>query len=496
MSNRPKESELRTKTIGELSSMLRERRISSKELSEDYLRAIESEDRKLNCFVSRCPDIALEQAKVADVRLSSGREVTPLTGIPMALKDIFVTGGIPTTCGSKILKNHIPPYDGTAVAKLKKAGVVVLGKLNMDEFAMGSSNEFSAFGPVKNPWNHKYTPGGSSGGSAAAVAAGLSPASLGTDTGGSIRQPASFCGTVGLKPTYGRVSRYGIIAFASSLDQIGPITRDVTDCAILLSAIAGHDPKDATSSPQPVPNYQAALTGQVKGTTIGLPKEYFVSGVEPEVEALVRAAADKLAGLGAKIREVSLPHTRYAVPCYYIIAPAEASANLARYDGIRYGHRTPGAHDLFELYKRNRTEGFGSEVTLRIIIGTYVLSAGYYEAYYLKAQKVRTLIKDDFLKVFESCDAVLAPVSPTPPFRLGERTDDPVKMYLSDIFTIPVNLAGLPGMSLPCGISGEGLPVGMQLIGKPMDEACLLNIAYAYEQATEWHKKIPVGLEK
>jgi aspartyl-tRNA(Asn)/glutamyl-tRNA(Gln) amidotransferase subunit A len=472
--------------------MLHGREISALELTQDYLRAIELQDGAFNCFIARCPEIALEQAKAADKRLASGKEITPLTGIPVALKDIFVTEGIPTTCGSKILKKHIPPYDGTAVAKLKEAGTVLLGKLNMDEFAMGSSNEFSAFGPVKNPWNHKYTPGGSSGGSAAAVAAGLCPASLGTDTGGSVRQPASFCGTVGLKPTYGRISRYGIIAFASSLDQIGPITRDVTDCAILLQAIAGHDPKDATSSPAPVPDYKAALTGRVKGTTIGLPKEYFVSGVDPQVEAAVRAAAEKLGELGATVREVSLPHTPYAVPCYYIIAPAEASANLARYDGIRYGHRTPGVHDLFELYKRNRTEGFGPEVTLRIIIGTYVLSAGYYEAYYLKAQRVRTLIKDDFLKVFESCDAVLTPVSPTPPFKLGEKIDDPVKMYLSDIFTIPVNLAGLCGLSLPCGITKEGLPVGMQLIGKPMDEAGLLNIAYAYEQATEWHKKIPV----
>ena len=476
--------------------MLQGREISSLELTEDYLQAIESQDATLNCFVSRCPERALEQAKTADVRLSSGEHLTPLTGIPMALKDIFVTAGLPTTCGSKILMNHIPPYDGTAVAKLKEAGMVLMGKLNMDEFAMGSSNEFSAFGPTKNPWNQDYTPGGSSGGSAAAVAAGLAPASLGTDTGGSIRQPASFCGTVGLKPTYGRVSRYGIIAFASSLDQVGPITRDVTDCAMMLSAIAGHDPRDATSSPSPVPDYPAALTGQVKGATIGLPKEYFVSGVDPEVETAVRAAAAKLGELGATVREVSLPHTPYAVPCYYIIAPAEASANLARYDGIRYGHRIPGVNDLFELYKRDRTEGFGPEVTLRIIIGTYVLSAGYYEAYYLKAQKVRTLIKNDFLKVFESCDAILTPVSPTPPFKLGERIDDPVKMYLSDIFTIAVNLAGLPGISVPCGITKGGLPVGMQIIGPPMDEAGLLNIAYAYEQATEWHKKIPVGLER
>jgi aspartyl-tRNA(Asn)/glutamyl-tRNA(Gln) amidotransferase subunit A len=411
--------------------------------------------------------------------------------VPIALKDIFVTKGVETTCGSNILKGYIPPYDGTATAKLKGAGAVILGKLNMDEFAMGSSNEFSAFGAVKNPWNRKYTPGGSSGGSAATVAARLATLAYGTDTGGSIRQPASFCGIVGLKPTYGRVSRYGIVAFASSLDQLGPMTRDVRDCAVALQAVAGHDPRDSTSIPADTPDYAAGLTGKLKGLTIGLPKEYFVSGIDPEVEAAVKAAADVLKENGARVKEISLPHTKYAVACYYIVAPAEASANLARYDGIRYGLRAGGKMDLAELFEASRTEGFGPEVTLRIIVGTYVLSSGYYDAYYLKAQRVRTLIKDDFLEAFESCDALLAPVAPTPPFKLGEKTDDPIKMYLNDIFTIPVNLAGLPGLAIPCGFSKSGLPIGMQLIGKPLDEMTLLNIGYTYEQATDWHKRSP-----
>ncbi len=483
--------EICAKTMVELSSLLKRGETSSREVTQIYIDEIEKRDKDINSYITVCADEALAQADAADKRLSDGEDVTPLTGVPIALKDIFITKGIKTTCASKILGNYIPPYDGTATAKLRDAGAVMLGKLNMDEFAMGSSNEFSAFGAVKNPWNRDYTPGGSSGGSAAAVAAHLAAVSFGTDTGGSIRQPCSFCNLVGIKPTYGRVSRYGIIAFASSLDQLGPIARDVTDCAVALGAVAGFDPRDSTSIKAPVPNYEAALTGDVRKLTIGLPKEYFVSGIDPEVEDSVRKAASVLEKNGARIEEISLPHTKYAVSCYYIIAPAEASANLARYDGIRFGYRASKEKDLADLFEASRTQGFGPEVTLRIIIGTYVLSSGYYDAYYLKAQRVRTLIKKDFLDSFKKCDAVLAPVSPTPPFKLGERVDDPIKMYLSDIFTIPVNLAGLPGISVPCGFSKSNLPIGMQLIGKPLDEAMLLNIAYAYEQATDWHKKSP-----
>jgi len=483
--------ELCKKTMAELAALLAAGEVNSVDLTQAFLDEIVSRDSEINSYITASGDDALEEAKRADERIARGKGVTPFTGMPIALKDIFVTRGVETTCGSEILKGYIPPYDGTAVAKLKDAGAVILGKLNMDEFAMGSSNEFSAFGPVKNPWNNAYSPGGSSGGSAAAVAARLCACSYGTDTGGSIRQPAAFCGIVGLKPTYGRVSRYGIIAFASSLDQLGPMAKDVRDCAIALGAVAGYDPKDSTSIRADVPDYAAALTGGVKGLTIGLPKEYFVEGIDPEVEGAVRKAADVLKGAGAEVKEVSLPHTKYAVACYYIIAPAEASANLARYDGIRYGYRASGKMDLNELFGASRTEGFGPEVTLRIIVGTYVLSSGYYDAYYRKAQKVRTLIKRDFLSAFEGCDAILAPVTPTSPFKLGQNTDDPIKMYLNDIFTIPVNLAGLPGLSLPCGFTEGGLPIGMQLIGKPLDEATLLNVGYAYEQATDWHKRAP-----
>jgi aspartyl-tRNA(Asn)/glutamyl-tRNA(Gln) amidotransferase subunit A len=477
-------------TIHELSTLLANREISSSELTKYYLDRIDEVDGKIGAFITKCRDSALKAAKEADGRIARG-DMTPLTGIPMAIKDIFITKGIRTTCASKILENYIPPYDGTAVARLKGAGVVLTGKLNMDEFAMGASNEYSAFGPVKNPWNAAFTPGGSSGGSAAAVAAGFSPASLGTDTGGSIRLPASFCNVVGMKPTYGRVSRFGVVAFASSLDQVGPFARDVTDLAVMLGTIAGFDPNDSTSIDADVPDYPSLLNGGVKGLKLGMPKEYFVSGIEPNVEAAVKAAARQFEKLGAKIVEVSLPHTKYAVPCYYIIAPAEASSNLARYDGMRYGHRAKGTYDLTELFNRSRTEGFGPEVSLRIIVGTYVLSSGYYDAYYLKAQRARTLIKEDFLKAFKTCDAILAPVAATPPFKLGERTDDPVKMYLTDVYTAPVNLAGLPGMSVPCGFSKENLPIGLQIIGRPLDEATMLKIAYSYEQSTDWHKKAP-----
>jgi len=484
--------ELCKKGLYEISGLLQKKKISSKELTQEYLHEIEERDKSIGSFVTHCADDAMAAAKAADVRISKGLNLTPLTGVPIAIKDIFVTKGVRTTCCSRILADYIPPYDGTVVERLKAAGVVITGKLSMDEFAMGSSNEFSAFGPVKNPWDTRLTPGGSSGGSAAALAAGLTPVTLGTDTGGSVRQPAAFCGVVGLKPTYGRISRYGIIAFASSLDQVGPMARDVRDCATLLHAIAGHDPKDATSIPAPVPDYAKALTGDIKGKTIGIPREYFVEGIDPEIESAVRKASDELVKLGAKINQISLPHTKYSLACYYIIAPAEASANLARYDGIRYGHRAKDAAALGELFSKSRTEGFGPEVALRIVVGTYVLSSGYYDAYYLKAQKARTLIKKDFLDAFKGCDAILTPATPTPPFALGENMDDPIKMYLNDIFTIPVNLAGLPGISLPCGETRKGLPIGMQLIGKPLDEAQLMNIAYAYEQATEWHKKVPV----
>jgi aspartyl-tRNA(Asn)/glutamyl-tRNA(Gln) amidotransferase subunit A len=457
--------------------MLKKGEISSYELTRAYIDRIEKIDPKINSFILKTPDLALKQARAANDRIKKKENLTPLTGIPIALKDIFITKDVETTCGSKILKGYIPPYSGTAVQKLLDAGTVLLGKLNMDEFAMGSSNEHSAFGPVKNPWNSGFVPGGSSGGSTAAVAADLCAASLGTDTGGSVRQPSSCCSTVGLKPTYGRVSRYGIIAFASSLDQVGPITKDVTDSAIMMNAIAGHDSNDATSIDAPVPDYTKSLIADVKGLTIGVPKEYFVEGIDSEVSSAVRAAEDKFKELGANCIGISLPHTKYAVPTYYIIAPAECSANLARYDGIRFGHRSKEWEDLTDLYEKSRTQGFGPEVTLRIIVGTYVLSSGYYDAYYLKAQKVRTLIKQDFFAAFKKCDAILTPVMPTPPFKLGEKLEDPLTMYLSDIFTIPVNLAGLP--------------IGLQLIGKPLDEQTLIRIAFTYEQATDWHKKKP-----
>lgn len=479
------------RSIKELHKLLTSGEISSTELTKAYIDRIDKLDSKLNTYITRTNDLALEQAKKSDERFKKKEKITPLTGIPLALKDIFVTYNIPTTCGSKILNKYIPPYNGTVVKKLSDAGAVLLGKLNMDEFAMGSSNEYSAYGLVHNPWNPEITPGGSSGGSAAAVTAGLCAASLGTDTGGSVRQPASCCNIVGMKPTYGRISRYGIIAFASSLDQVGPMTRNVTDCAIMMNTVAGHDPQDATSLNEPVPDYTKSLTTDIKSLTLGIPKEYFIEGIESEVKEAVTKAIKKYEELGARCIEVSLPHTKYAVPSYYIIAPAEASANLARYDGVRYGHQAAKWNDLKDLYEKSRTEGFGPETTLRIIMGTYVLSSGYYEAYYLKAQKVRTLIKQDFFKAYKKCDALLTPVMPTPPFKLGERLEDPLKMYLADIFTIPVNLAGLGGITVPCGFTKSGLPIGMQIIGKPLDEATMLRLAYAYEQATDWHKRRP-----
>jgi len=422
--------------------------------------------------------------------LKNGGDCPPLTGVPIALKDIFVTRNVPTTCASKILTNFVPPYDGTAVRKIKESGAVILGKTNMDEFAMGSSTENSAFGVTRNPWNTERVPGGSSGGSASAVAADQCIAALGTDTGGSIRQPAACCGIVGLKPTYGRVSRYGVIAFASSLDQVGPMTKDVTDCALMLEAIAGKDPRDSTSVDVPVPVYTGRLNGGVKGLRVGMPKEYFIPGMQAEVEQSVKDAIGLLEKDGVEVVEVSLPHSEYAVAVYYIIATAEASSNLARYDGMRYGYRA-SAKDLTETYMKTRQEGFGPEVKRRIMLGTYALSAGYYDAYYLKAQKVRTLIKRDFDEAFQKCDVIVTPTTPTTAFKIGEKTQDPLQMYLSDIFTISVNLAGLPGLSLPCGFDGNGLPIGMQIIGRHFDEATMLRVAYAYEQATEWHLKKP-----
>jgi len=475
-------------TIHELHEKLKARQISSVEAATAMLERIESLEPQLNIFITVTPEQALADAAAADRCIAAG-DSGVLTGIPLALKDIFLTEGIRTTCGSRILNNFMPPYSATSYEKLKEQGIVLLGKLNQDEFAMGSSNESSAFGCTRNPWDTTRIPGGSSGGSAAAVAARQATATLGTDTGGSIRQPASHCGCVGLKPTYGRVSRYGVIAYASSLDQVGPLTRDVTDCAILLGAVAGYDPKDSTSVDTPLPDYTAALTGSVKGLKIGLPKEYFIAGLDPDVQKSMNAAIETYRRLGAEFVDISLPHTDYAVATYYLIATAEASSNLARYDGVRFGHRTEAASGLLDMYTRSRSEGFGVEVKRRIMLGTYALSSGYYDAYYVKAQKVRTLIMQDFIRAFEHVDVLLTPVAPTPAFKIGEKVDDPLQMYLSDIFTIPVNLAGTCAMSIPAGFSADGLPIGLQLIGKPFDEETILRAAHAFEQATEWHTR-------
>jgi aspartyl-tRNA(Asn)/glutamyl-tRNA(Gln) amidotransferase subunit A len=459
------------------------------EVTAQLLERIQERDRELNTYLTVDEPGALAQAREAAARLDRG-EAGPLTGIPLALKDVLVTRNLRTTCASRILENFIPPYDATVCGRLRQAGAVFLGKTNMDEFAMGSSTENSAFGPTHNPWHRDYIPGGSSGGSAAAVAADLCIASLGSDTGGSIRQPASHCGVVGLKPTYGRVSRYGLVAYASSLDQIGPLTKEVRDAALLLQAIAGHDSRDSTSVPYPVPDYQEALGQEIRGLKVGVPKEYFGHGLDPEVEAAVQGALKTYASLGAELREVSLPHTEYAVAAYYVVAVAEASSNLARYDGVKYGLRAEG-RNLLEMYAHTRTQGFGAEVRRRIMLGTYALSAGYYEAYYRKALQVRALIRRDFEAAFEQCDLLAAPVSPTPAFRLGEKVADPLTMYLSDIFTISANLSGIPGISVPCGFSSLGLPIGLQLLGPPFGEAVLLKAAYALEQATDFHRRKP-----
>jgi aspartyl-tRNA(Asn)/glutamyl-tRNA(Gln) amidotransferase subunit A len=481
---------LATLTLHEARKKLRKREFSAQELTEAVFRQISSTEEKVHSYITLCADTALQEAKQADDRLRTETNPHSLLGIPIAVKDNFLTRGIRTTCASKILANFIPPYDSTTVKKLRASGAIITGKTNLDEFAMGSSAENSAFFLTHNPWDTDRVPGGSSGGSAAALAADQCIVALGTDTGGSIRQPAAFCGIVGLKPTYGRVSRYGIIAFASSMDQVGPMTKDVKDCALMLEAIASYDPADSTSASRPVPLYSATLVGDVKNLRLGIPKEYFVSGIQPEVEQAVRNAVRQLEKDGAVIKEISLPHTDYAVGVYYIVATAEASSNLARYDGMRYGHRAR-ANDLTETYLLSRAEGFGPEVKRRIMLGTYVLSAGYYDAYYLKAQRVRALIKKDFDEAFKSCDAIITPTTPTTAFKIGEKTQDPLQMYLSDIYTISVNLAGLPALSLPCGFDSEGLPIGMQIIGKHFDEATVLAIAYAYEQSTDWRKRKP-----
>src|SRR3954469_11079661 len=484
---------LNQSTISELSARLAKREVSSRETVQACIDRIEGVDSKIHAFLSYDAKDALAQAEAADKALSAGTNLSekPLLGIPVGIKDVIAVKDQPLNCASKILGSFRSVYDATVVSKLKAAGAVVFGRLNMDEFAMGSSTENSAFVTTRNPWDTSRIPGGSSGGSAAAVAADECIASLGSDTGGSIRQPAALCGCVGFKPTYGRVSRYGLVAFASSLDQIGPFTKDVKDAAILLNVICGHDPLDSTSIPQAAPDYTKALDGNIKGLKLGLPREYLAAGLEPGVETTVRAAIDQLQKLGAEVVEISLPHTDYAVATYYIIATAEASANLARFDGIRYGARVDGK-DPIELYSNTRGAGFGPEVKRRIILGTYVLSSGYYDAYYLRAQKVRTLIRNDFLNAFQHVDALITPTSPTAAFKIGEKIDDPLQMYLIDIFTISANLAGICGISIPCGFtSSPKLPIGLQLLGKPFNEETILRIAQAYEQSTEWHKQKP-----
>ncbi len=483
-------------TIAELTARLARREVSAREATQACLDQIQRVDGQIKAFLSHDAADALAQADAADAAIAVGADFKerPLLGVPIAVKDVLCVKNQPLNCGSKILGNFISPYDATVIEKLRAAGAIVFGRLNMDEFAMGSSTENSAFFTTRNPWDTTRIPGGSSGGSAAAVAADEAFATLGSDTGGSIRQPAALCGCVGLKPTYGRVSRYGLVAFASSLDQIGPFTKDVHDAATMLNVLSGRDERDSTSVPQPVPDYTAALDGNIKGLKLGLPKEYLIGGLDPEVKAAVDAAVQKLQELGAEVVEISLPHTDYAVATYYIVATAEASANLARFDGIRYGMRVEGA-DPLSLYSNTRGAGFGAEVKRRIILGTYVLSSGYYDAYYLRAQKVRTLIRQDFLKAFETVDAIVSPTTPTAAFKVGEKSDDPLQMYLSDIFTISCNLAGTPGLSLPCGFTtSPQLPIGLQLLGKPFGEETILKIAHAYEQSTGWHKmKAPLG---
>lgn len=477
------------KTVAELSSALASGQVSSVELTQHFLDRIRRDDSHYNAFITVTEEAALKDARAADARRQQGN-VTPWTGIPFAHKDLFCTNGVRTTCGSKMLENFVPPYDATVTSKLREAGAVCLGKTNMDEFAMGSSTESSYFGATTNPWGERRVPGGSSGGSAAAVAARLVPAATATDTGGSIRQPAALCGITGLKPTYGRISRYGMIAFASSLDQAGTMTRTAQDSAMMLNVMAGYDPKDSTSIDRAVPDYTAELDQPLKGLRIGLPKEYFTAQLSTAMAQTVRNAIAEYEKLGATVQEISLPHANLAIAAYYVIAPAECSANLSRFDGARYGYRCDNPKDLLDMYTRTRAEGFGSEVKRRILVGTYALSAGYYDAYYLKAQKVRRLIQQDFIDAFGQVDIIMSPTSPSPAFVQGEKTDDPVTMYLEDIFTISTNLAGLPAMSVPAGMM-EGLPVGLQMIGNYFSEARLLNAAHQFQQVTDWHQMTP-----
>nr|CAA9212004.1 Aspartyl-tRNA(Asn) amidotransferase subunit A @ Glutamyl-tRNA(Gln) amidotransferase subunit A [uncultured Armatimonadetes bacterium] len=482
--------DLHTLTAHELAEKIKSRDVSARAVTDAFLARIEAVDGDVKAFVTVTADRARETADAVDRRLAAGEEVGPLAGVPVALKDNLCTEGVETTCGSKILRGFVPPYNATVVDKLLGAGAVSLGKANMDEFAMGSSTENSALFTTRNPWDLSRVPGGSSGGSAAAVAAGEAPLALGSDTGGSIRQPAAFCGLVGVKPTYGRVSRYGLVAFASSLDQIGPFARNTRDAALLLSVIAGHDPCDSTSVPRPVPDYRAGLNGDVRGLRLGVPSQYFAEGIAPNVQAAVLQAVELLESLGAKVETVSLPYTEYVLPAYYILAPAEASSNLARYDGVRYGHRTTGARDHIGLFEKTRDEGFGAEVKQRIMIGTYALSHGYYDAFYLKAQQARTLIQRDFAACWQSgIDALVTPTAPSVAFGVGEKADDPLAMKLSDICTLSANMAGIPALSQCCGFSEDGLPIGLQLMGPAFSEETLLRIAHAYELATDWHTR-------
>ena len=482
---------MHTQSLGELRAGLDGKEYSSVELTRHFLRRVHH-GQGLNAFISITEELALEQAQQADNRIAENNSGL-LTGIPIAHKDLFCTRGVLTTCGSRILNNFISPYDATVVSKLKSEGMVMLGKTNMDEFAMGSSNENSYYGHVKNPWDEKRVPGGSSGGSAAAVSAGLSPVATATDTGGSIRQPAALCGLTGIKPSYGRVSRYGMVAFASSLDQGGVLARSAEDAALVLQAMSGFDRRDSTSLDLAVPDYRGSLQASIRGKVIGLPREFFGSGAAPAVMEAVEQAIETLESLGAKTIEVELPNSEAGIPCYYVLAPAEASSNLARFDGVRYGHRTGQHEDLIDMYERTRTEGFGEEVKRRIMIGTYVLSSGYYDAYYIKAQRLRRMIADDFRKAFEKCDLIAGPTTPGTAFILGEKSDDPVSMYLNDIFTNSANLAGLPALSVPAGVDHNRLPIGLHLIGKYLDETTILNVAHQFQQQTDWHLKTPEG---
>ena len=474
-----------------IAAKVKAKEVSARAVTEAFLARIEAKDDAVGAFLTVMREQALTQADAVDAKIAAGVDPGPLAGVPIALKDNLCTLGVETTCASKILKGFVPPYDATVVKKLQAAGAIAIGKTNLDEFAMGSSTENSALKLTHNPWNLSKVPGGSSGGSAAAVAADFAPLSLGSDTGGSIRQPASFCGIVGVKPTYGRVSRYGLVAFASSLDQIGPFAKNIEDAALVMNVLSGHDPHDSTSVPRDVPDYTKALTGDIRGLRIGVPTEYFAAGIAPEIRILVQSAIGVLRGLGAEVGECSLPHTEYTLPAYYIVAPAEASSNLARYDGVRYGHRTQRATSHIDLFEKSREEGFGEEVKRRILIGTYALSAGYYDAFYLKAQQIRTLIQQDFENAFANFDVLITPTAPTTAFGIGEKTDDPLAMKLSDICTLSANLAGIPALSQCCGFDTNQLPVGMQLLGPAFSEELLFKVAHAYEQATDWHTRRP-----